>query len=64
MEGTNEFRWLQFRLGDTDERHPTARIIDGTNYAIVLQQKWVESYAFNGGPVPDGKHEWRDIPIV
>jgi hypothetical protein len=64
MEPTNEFRWLELYCGDIWPNHPTAQIINGTNRAIVLQQKFVESYAFNGGPVPDGKQEWRDIHIV
>ena len=63
MEPTAELRWLELKLGEIGPNHSTARIINGTNRAIVLQQKWIEVYAFNAGPVPDGKTEWRDIPI-
>lgn len=63
MEPTNEFRWLELQCGAIGMNHPTARVVTGTNRALVLQQKWVESFAFNRGKVPDGKVEWRDIII-
>lgn len=63
MEPTTELRWLELKCGEIGPNHPTARIINGTTRALVLQQKWVEAYAFNAGHVPDGKIEWRDIPI-
>lgn len=63
MEPTMELRWLELKCGEIGHNHPTARIINGTNKALVLQQKWVEVYAFNAGRVPDGKVEWRDIVI-
>jgi hypothetical protein len=61
MKPTNELRYLQFIGGKI--QHPTAQLIAGTNLSIVLQQKWIEVYAFTGDRVPDGKEEWRDIPI-
>ena len=63
MEPTTEFRYLQLQCGSIGMNHPTATVITGTNTALVLQQKWVKVFAFNGGRIPDSKSEWRDIKI-
>ena len=60
MKPTKLFRWLKIHEDHIDQIGIRAQ---DTNFFYVLQQKWVEEYAFNGGPVPGGKEEWRNIPV-
>ena len=54
---TTELRWFRFDMNGYQGEHPSATIIEGTSWAIVLQQFWESD--------SEGEFdEWRDIPMA